>query len=188
MRLTYTADQRFWLHVPTEFPDEEFATIALWESAAIERYTESRPTADAAELAVVRGMIRDMQGSLTPGVDVFGLAFWPFPGPVAAFVRVDVGPPLHPGQDPIEVLLERLPLAAEPSFDEFAVPAVGDGLACRFIADGSFASGEPIAGMAVLATGPAGSVRLRSDPLPTAMVGLIDRPLRELVPTLAFGD
>jgi hypothetical protein len=186
MRVSYQADPRFWLHVPAAFPTEDFAGIADWEGDVTVRYAESRPQADLAESTAALDLARAAQRSMAEG-GAFGLQFWPFPAPLAGLVRVEIAPPLAADADLLAELVGDLPLAIEPSVDPLSVPGVGEGIVARFIAASS-SSEEPLAGIGLVVSGPRGALRLRSDPLTTTMVGLMDAPLRELASTLRLHD
>jgi len=184
VRLDVEVDERYWAHLPGEFPSDGYADRGAWERDIVARYLTVRPDADDATRAAAAGVAEAAVDGLMPSA-LFGLLFWPTRRPEAALLHVDLGPTLRAGDDPVRELLDGVPTALPPSVDPVEVPGIGRGVAVRFVLPA--APGEtPVAGIGYVLSGPQGSVRIVSSPTSTTMVGMLDAPLRELVGTLRF--
>ena len=99
MRLDVEVDERFWAHVPAEFPSERFADRGAWQQDVVARYLQVRPDADEATRAIAADIAAAAVDGVQPSA-LFGLLFWPTRRPEAALLHVDIAAPLEPGADP----------------------------------------------------------------------------------------
>jgi hypothetical protein len=186
MRVDFRAEQRMWLHVPPAFPSGPHATGEQWEADVLARYLEGRPDAGDDEIDAVRTLLRNARRDLLPSA-AFGLQFWPVSAPVAVLVSVEIAPPLRASDDPVNELLGDIALAHPPSIDRAAVDGIGEGITARFVGRSDDRQ-EPPAGLGYVLSGDRCSVRIMTAPTTTTMVGLIERPLREVVMTMQVVD
>ena len=147
MRLDVEVDERFWAHLPAEFPSGRFADRGAWERDVVARYLRVRPDADEATRSTAADIAAAAVDGLAPSA-LFGLLFWPTRRPEAALLHVDIAAPLDPSDDPVRELLDGVPTALPPAVDPVEVPGVGSGVAVRFVLPA--AQGEvPVAGRGV---------------------------------------
>ena len=186
MRVEFEIDDRFWVKVPSAFPSDGFDTAETWAESIVKRYVDDRSELMLAEKVVVRHLALGAHASLLPTA-LFGVQFWPTSAPIALMVHVEIGQPLRPSDDPVQELLHDVPLALAPSIEVGRIAEFDSVLSARFVLSNE-GRADPLSGVGYLLTGPHATVRIMTSPTTTAMVGLIDGPLRDLVATTRLLD